>query len=105
MVDAHAHPSRIAADIVDPVRGRTAQFLVDEVMHPHLFGASPGPQFVPAIPEVAHQLVLFGIDGDDWLLPAESPLHLTVEMFELSVAIRMAGAFPLPSKPQTHYLD
>src|SRR5271157_2569794 len=44
-------------------------------------------------PTLTHQFLLLGIHGDHWLLPAQRPLHFTVEVFELGVAIRMAGAF------------
>ena len=41
MVNADAHPSSVVGDIIDPVRHGTAEFLDDEVMHPHVFGGRP----------------------------------------------------------------
>src|SRR4030081_1407169 len=50
-------------------------------------------QFTSAILEIAHQFLLFCIDGDDWFLPAQTPLHFAIEMFELGIAIRRIGPF------------
>src|ERR1017187_6582911 len=62
-------------------------------MHPHRLRIALGPQFPSAILEIANQFLLLRIDGDHWLLPAQRPLHFAVEVFELGIAIRVAGAF------------
>jgi hypothetical protein len=58
-------------------------------MHPHRLGLARRPPLSARVLEVADQLFLLGIDGDDRLPGALSPPHLLVDVPELRVAIRM----------------
>jgi hypothetical protein len=48
---------------------------------------------LPVVFEIAHQLLLFGVHGDNRLAPSQAPLHLPVQMLKLSVAVGMIRPF------------
>ena len=83
----------IGGNVVNPVRHRLAEFGNDEVMHPDRRRLPFWPQLTAAIFEVADKLLLLRIDRDYRLPGRLECLHLGVDMLELSVAIRVIGAF------------
>ena len=86
-------PSIIGGDVVDAIRCHLAEFRDDEVVHPNRLGLPLRTQFAAAVPEVADKLLLFGIDRDDRLAGSLKHLHFGIDVLELRVAVRMAGAF------------
>jgi hypothetical protein len=52
MVNADTDPSGIRGQVIDPVRHRAAELLVQEVMHPDLFRVALGPIFAPVVAEI-----------------------------------------------------
>jgi hypothetical protein len=56
VIDADVDPSFVARDIIDSVRNRLAQFLVDEVVDPNGFGIARRPPLAPAVSEVTDLL-------------------------------------------------
>ena len=93
VVNTHTDPASILAHIVDAVGSDPSQFGDDEVMNPHLLRIPLGPKLSASVLEVPYQLLLLGIDRDDWLTLLEEASDLAVDMLKLSIAIRMRGAF------------
>src|SRR5436309_2929582 len=89
VINAHTDPPRVAREIVDPIGNRLAALRDEEVMDPHRLGLARRPPLSSRVLEVADQLFLLGIDGDDRLPGALSTPHLLVDVPELRVAIRM----------------
>jgi hypothetical protein len=42
MIDAHAHPSHVAGDVVDAIRNGSSEFRNDEVVPANCFGRTEG---------------------------------------------------------------
>src|SRR5580700_11678788 len=64
-----------------------------KVMYPHLLRGSLEPKLSAPVFEVPHQLLLLGIHRDDRLTLPQEASDLAVDMFKLSIAIRMRRAF------------
>src|ERR1700692_3884554 len=93
VVNTNAYPASILAHVIDAIRSDPSQLGNDEVMYPHLLRVPLGPNLSAPVFEVPHQLLLLGIHRDDRLtLPQEAP-DLAVNMFKLSIAIRVRRAF------------
>ena len=93
MRDAHAHPTRIGADVVDAIRHDLAFGLVLEVVNPDAVRIALGAIIRSTVPEVADQLFLLRIDGDDGLACRLRLERFRVDVLELRVAVGMARAF------------
>lgn len=59
-----AHPALVVGEILDPIAGRLAQFLVDEVVHPDPLALALGLSLVPPSGEVADFLLFPHLDAD-----------------------------------------
>ena len=92
MVHAHADPTGIGGQIVDPIGHRTAQFLDQEVMHPDLFGLAVRAPLPPGVLEVPHQFLLLRVHRDHRLPLGQRMRDARADMGELRVAVRMAVA-------------
>jgi hypothetical protein len=64
-----------------------------DAMRPDRLGLTLRPQFPTAILEVSDKLFFLRVDGDHGLPSSLKHLHLGVDVFGLSVAVGMAGAF------------
>jgi hypothetical protein len=62
MGDADAHPTGIAGEIVNAIGDRPAQFLDQEVVHPHLFRLALATPLASGILEVADEFLFLGVD-------------------------------------------
>ena len=62
-------------------------------MHPDRLRLPLGPQLTAAVPEVADKLFLLRVDRDHRLSGSLECLHLSVDMLELSVTIRVVRTF------------
>ena len=62
-------------------------------MHPHPLGLALGAQFAAAVLEIANQFLLLGVDRDGRLAGRLKAAHLGVDVFELGIAIGVAGPF------------
>ena len=62
-------------------------------MDPHRLGLAFGTQFPAAVLEVADQFLLLRVDRDGRLAGSLKAAHLGIDMFELGIALRMAGPF------------
>src|SRR5438552_16200794 len=92
MVDADTHPSGIRGQVIDPVGHRATEFLDQEVMDPDLFGVALGAIFAPVVAEIADQFLFLGVDRDHRLLFGQRRGHLSVDVAELRIAVRVAVA-------------
>jgi len=92
VVDAHAHEAVIGGDIVDAVGNRLANGVGGKVVDVHQFGFALRLPLASRVLEVADELLLLRVDGDDRDAPLDAVLSLGVDVLELRVAIRMLGA-------------
>src|ERR1700724_712894 len=86
--DPWADPARVARDIVDTIRRRTAKFGDFEVMHPNRVGFAFRTQFTARVLEVTHQFLLFGVYRNCRHARRESGFHLRIDVPELRIVIR-----------------
>jgi tetratricopeptide (TPR) repeat protein len=103
MINPHAHPALILADIVNTVRYCLSQFLVLEIVAAHFFRLAFWLLFSPSILEVSHQLLFLRVNRDDRLVSLLEFSALPVEVFELSIAVLMRRAFLLQQEFQRAY--
>jgi len=110
VIDAHAHPALVLAQLDHPRGNAFAQMRVREVVHGHLFGCARGVPLAPPVLERADEFLLLGVRGDHRLTASLKPLDHCVEVLNLRMAIRMRGAFlglavalqAIASLPQHH---
>src|SRR4030095_2256039 len=93
VITSYTDPTSVGRQVINSIRNGLAQFFVDKVMDAHQLGHSLRPPFPPALFEIADQFFLLGIDRDNGLRAPLESLHLGIDIFELSVAIRMRGTF------------
>ena len=93
MVDADADPAGVGCEIIDTIRHRPPQLLDQEVVDPHLFRLTFRAPLPTAILEVADQLFLLGVDGNNRLLLFERSLDHSVDVAKLGIPIRVAVTF------------
>jgi hypothetical protein len=91
VVDAHAEPTLVAAEVVHAVGDRLAQLGVHEVVGVHRERLTLGLPLAPAVLELAHQLLLLRVHRDDRLRALLHALDRRVDVLELRVAIRVVG--------------
>jgi hypothetical protein len=72
---------------------RSSGYVFNDTVHPDRLGLTLRPQFPTAILEVSDKLFFLRVDGDHGLPSSLEHLHLGVDVFGLSVAVGMAGAF------------
>src|SRR5450755_3689849 len=89
MVHPNAHPTLIASLVVHPIG---AHVIFGKVVDLHVFRIAFGSPFPPLVLVVSNLLLLLGVNGD-YRLPAtlKTP-HFAIEMFELSISVRMTAA-------------
>src|SRR5512138_1063249 len=87
VVDAHADEAIVRADVVHAVRNRLADRLVWEVVDVDQLGLPLGLSLAATVLEVAHELLLLGVDGDHWDTAFEATLGGRVDVLELCVSI------------------
>ena len=92
VIDAHAHPALIQAQVKHPVRNDLAEFLINEVVDLHLFGLAAGMPLPPAILERADEFLLLGIHRDHRLAALLKAIDHGVDVLELRIGIRMRTA-------------
>src|ERR1700737_5213139 len=89
-IHAHADPARVLRHIVNSVGSRAPEFRNHEIVHPHLLGSALRSQFPATVLEVAHQLFLLGIHGNDRLAVGLKFPNLAADMVKLRVPIRVS---------------
>ena len=87
MVDAHAHPSGIAGDIVDAIGHGAPEFGDDKIVHANVLGRALRSPFASGVLEVADEFLLLGVDRDRRLTRRERFFHSIVDVVELRVAV------------------
>src|SRR6202051_2713023 len=92
-VDAQAHPSGVASDVVDAIGHRPPELGNNEVVDATFFGCALWPPFATAILEVADEFLLLRVDRDRRFTGCKRFLHSIVDVVELRVAIRMVRSF------------
>src|SRR5215468_393144 len=107
--DPDADEAGVGGHIVYAIRHDLAEFLVLEVVHVHTPRIAFRTVIGSDILEVADQLLLLRIDGDDWLLSGLRCNDLRVDMFELGISVGMLRAFVrlaigLAREPEFHQL-
>ncbi len=93
MVDSHIHPTEIFLQVVNSVRRRLAEFLVDEIINLHQLRRTFWSPNLSVLPVIADQFLLFGVDGNDRTISFQKLFRLLVDEFELGVSIRIRSAF------------
>ena len=93
MVGPHVHPAGVGGQIVDPVRGDLAEFLIGEVVIINPPRRALRLPFGAAVFEVADQLFLLAIDRDHRDPGRQAPGHQVIDVAELGVAVRVLAAF------------
>ena len=93
VVHADADPSGVGREVVDAIRHRSAQLLDQEVMHADLLRLAPGTPCLAGVLEVAHKLLLLGVDREHRLARGQSRLDAVVDVDELRVPVWVAVAF------------
>jgi TolB-like protein len=91
--DPDADEAGIGGHIVHPIGHDLAELLILEVVDVHAQWGAFRTIIGSAILEVANQLLLLGVDGDDGLLLSLRRNDFRVDIFELGVAVGMLGAF------------
>src|SRR5271165_6300607 len=91
--DPDADEAGIGGHIIHPIRHDLAELLVLEVVHVHAPRIAFRTIVGSAVLEVAEQLLLLRIDGDDGLLAGLRRNDFRVDVFELGVAVGMVRAF------------
>src|SRR5882672_4913051 len=93
VVDADADEAVVGGEVVDAVRDCLADRIGRKVVDVHQVGLALGLPLASAVLEVADQLLLLGVDGDDRDAPLDAVLRLRVDVLELRVAVGMLGTF------------
>ena len=93
MIDADADPRFVASSVVNAVRDDFAEILVDEVVNAHGLRLARTLPFVPAVFEIAHQFLLFRVDGHDGLASLDEVFRGAIDVLELLVAVRRLLSF------------
>lgn len=92
-IDADIDPALVGGDVADAIECNLAQFRDLEVMDPNGLGVALGTQFPAIVLEVADPFLLLGIDRDGRLAGGDSRPDRGIDVLELGVAVRVAGAF------------
>ena len=93
VIDADADTTGVRADVVDPIRNRLAQLLVDEVMHVDLVGTAFATIVAARVLVRADAFLFLGVDRDHRLAGRLKGFDLRVDMLELGVPVDMMTAF------------
>ena len=86
---ADRHPSFVVGEVVDPVGHGPAELFVDEVMGLGPRRLAGRVVLAPAVGELAHQLLLLGVDADHRIAAGQKRRHLVVQVDELGVTVRV----------------
>jgi hypothetical protein len=92
VVAAHAHPSGVSAQVIDPVGDRLANRRVGEVVHVDPLGLASRLLLGAAIGVAADQLLLLGVHAHNWLPVGLLRLGLLVDLAELRVPVGVLSA-------------
>jgi len=93
VVDTDADEAVVGGEVIHTVRDRLADRVGREVVDVDQLGLALRMPLAPRVLEVADQLLLLGVDGDDRHTALDAALGLGVDVLELRVAIRVLGAF------------
>jgi len=93
VICSHADPAGVVVNIINPVRHRTFQFGIDEVMNVDAFGAVFGPPFTARVLEIAHQFLLFRVHRNNRLAVFQKGCGARVDVLKLSIPVHMLIAF------------
>src|SRR5579883_2790098 len=92
VVDADVDEAVVGRNVIDAVGDGLADRVVGEVVHVHHLRFALGLPLASAVSEVADQLFLLRVDGDERHAAFEALLCLRVEVLELRVAVRVLRA-------------
>jgi hypothetical protein len=93
VIDADTDPAFVGANVVDTVGHGSALAGDDEVVDAYRLGPALAAQLAAGVLEIANQLFLFGVDGDDRLSAPSKALDGIIDVLELLVAIGMLATF------------
>src|SRR5580658_1867052 len=99
VVDADVDPSFVASDVVDAVRNRLAESLVDEVVHAHRLRLARRAPLLATVGEISDEFLLLGVHGDHRLTGTLKAPRLRVDVLELLVAIGVFRALAHLARP------
>src|SRR5439155_12555936 len=89
VINPHTDPAAIVGGIVHPIGANFAQMLVRNIVGLDAFRLSFGLIVPPPIRKLAHEFLLFRIDGNDRLARPLKNFHTAVDIAKLGIAIGM----------------
>jgi len=93
MVGANGDEGIVGTDVIDPVGDGLADGVAREVVDIDEFRSAVGLPLTPCILEVADQLLLLGVDGDERDAARKAVRRLGVDVLELGVAVGVLAPF------------
>lgn len=89
MIEGHAHPAFVAADVEHAVRDHLAQLGIREVVNMHAFRLTFALPLSPVVLVRAHEFLLLRVHRNHRLSPLLETLDLRVDELELRIAVRV----------------
>ena len=93
VVDANAHPTLIACQVIDPIGNGLSLPSNHEVVHQNSPGMSLASPFPACILEIPNQFLLLGVHRNNRLAGAVLSNGLPIDVFKLCIAVRVLLAF------------
>ena len=93
MVSVHAPPGLVSANVINPIRIGTSEFLVDEAVDLDLDWLAARQPLLTRILAGTRQFLLLRVHRNHGLIGLQGRSHRGVDMLELGVAIRALIAF------------
>ena len=88
-----AHPAAVTGHVVDAVRNRLAERLVDEIVYLDPLRLPLRTPLPAPVAILSNQLLFLGVNRNYWLPQGLEGAPPPVDMLELRIAVRMLGAF------------
>ena len=93
VVCTNAHPGLVSADVINPIRIGSAEFLVDEVVNFDFYRLPAGQPLLACVLVRADEFLLLGVDRNHGLIGLQGRSNRGVDMFELGVTVRALVSF------------
>ena len=88
-----AHPAAVVGHVIDPIRYRLAELLIDKIVHLDPFRLSPRTPLSPTVAKFpTNSFFLVSTDTDRLPQPLKCP-HPPDDLFELRIAVGMLVPF------------
>ena len=87
VIGADAHPAQVVGDVVDAIGHRTGKLGIDEVVDINQLRLASGAPVPTVVLEIAHQFLLFRVNGNDRLPSPQERFGLLIDIAELAISI------------------